>query len=379
MTALRRGLRQRSLKFDSLQGNESPMSPLLNPAATTKLLGSIQANNLALLCGAGLSMPPPSSLMSAVRVARTCYDKYAPTEVLPAALRDDPERLAGHFYASGQFKSVFIRNLVPWNELTGSPNAGHAAVSDFLITRAAHCVLSGNFDTLIENWAAERKILLRGALDGQEAVSFAQSTNPLLKFHGCLVRGQPETLWTQQQLAEPLIQGRLTSCSEWMKLNLPGKDLLVVGFWSDWGYLNQILADAIAGPAAGSVTVVDPLDTAGLQAKAPGLWATLAGMTANFQHVQASGSDVLQELRIEFSKVWLRKFFRLGKPLVEAEGKNVPPGIVEPDATLTVDDLYNLRRDGEGVPYHRRPQKGPIAGCRAGSLRTFAAPQRKRE
>ncbi|HVL69394.1 MAG TPA: hypothetical protein VM364_19205 [Vicinamibacterales bacterium] len=317
----------------------------------------MQANNLVLLCGAGLSVPAPSNLMSAVRVARTCYDKYAPTEVLPVPLRDDPDALAAHFYTSGQFTSVFIGNLVPWNDLTGSPNAGHAAVSDFLITRAAHGALSANFDTLIENWAAENKVLMRGALDGHEAIAFAQSTSPLLKFHGCLVRAQPQTLWTQQQLQDPLIQQRIDSCSAWMNLNLPGKDLLVVGFWSDWGYLNQILANALTGPAAGSVTVVDPLDQAELQVKAPVLWGTLTGLSAQFQHVQASGNDVLEELRIGFSKVWLRKFFQLGKPLIEAQGASCSSDALEPGAELGCDDLYNLRRDAEGVPYHRAAQK----------------------
>jgi hypothetical protein len=299
--------------------------------------------------------------MSAVRVARSCYDKYAPTEVLAAALRDNPDALAGHFFTSGQFTSVFIGNLVPWNDLTGSPNAGHAAVSDFLITRAINGALSANFDTLIENWAAEHKIVLRGALDGQEAVAFAQTTSPLLKFHGCLVRDQTQTLWTQQQLQDPVIQQRIQSCSAWMTLNLPGKDLLVVGFWTDWGYLNGVLADALAGPAAVSVTVVDPLGQAELQQRAPVLWATLTGLSGQFQHIQASGNDVLTELRIGFSKVWLRKFFQLGRPLIEAGGANCSPDALEPAADLAAGDLYNLRRDSEGVPYDRAAQsKEPL-------------------
>jgi hypothetical protein len=30
----------------------------------------------------------------------------------------------------------------------------------------------------------------------------------------------------------------------WMAANLREKDLLVVGFWSDWSYLNAVLAEA---------------------------------------------------------------------------------------------------------------------------------------
>ncbi|OGP59830.1 MAG: hypothetical protein A2162_01570 [Deltaproteobacteria bacterium RBG_13_52_11b] len=317
----------------------------------------MQANNLMLLCGAGLSIPAPSNLMSAVSVARSCYDKYAPIEQLPPALRDDPDALAGHFYTTGQFSSVFIGSLVPWNDLTGPPNAGHAAVSDFLITRAAYGALSANVDTLIENWAADHKIAMIGALDGPEAITSARSTSPLLKFHGCLVKGQSQTLWTQKQLQDPLIRQRIESCCDWMRLNLPGKDLLVVGFWSDWGYLNRVLETALAGREANSVTVIDPLSEAALQQKAPALWATLTGLSAQFHHVQASGNNVLEELRMGFSKVWLRKFFQLGRPFIEAQGARCSPDLLEPSADLDCEALYNLRRDGEGVPYHRAAQK----------------------
>jgi hypothetical protein len=53
-----------------------------------------------------------------------------------------------------------------------------------------------------------------------------------------------------------------------MKLNLPGKDLLVVGFWTDWGYLNDVIAKALAVHGFGSVTVVDPQSAAALETKA---------------------------------------------------------------------------------------------------------------
>jgi hypothetical protein len=93
----------------------------------TRLLGSIEANRLVLLCGAGLSIPGPSRLMSAVQVSRTCYDKYVPISTLPPAMRDDIDQLAAHFYSKGEFESVFIGTLVPWNDLTGESNPGHGS------------------------------------------------------------------------------------------------------------------------------------------------------------------------------------------------------------------------------------------------------------
>ena len=286
------------------------LMPIFDPPNLTRLLGSIEAGHLVVLCGAGLSISPPSNLMSALRVARACYDKWQPTEVLPATLRDDIDGLAGHFHAQGTLKSVFITTLVPWDDLVGEPNEGHAAVADFLICGAARAALSANFDGLIEQWSNRRKVAMRGALDGTEAVQFTR-TRPLLKFHGCFHRQPEETLWTQGQLQEPLIQGRVQSCSAWMKINLPAKDLLIVGLWTDWGYLNDVLANAIAVQGFNSVTVVDPATTADLQQKAPALWNKLSGGTVSFTPIQASGADALEELRTEFSKVWAKKFFQL--------------------------------------------------------------------
>src|ERR1700722_16179089 len=56
----------------------------LNEATRTRLMGSLEANRLVLPCGAGLSIPAPSGLMSAVQVSRRCYDKYESITALPA-------------------------------------------------------------------------------------------------------------------------------------------------------------------------------------------------------------------------------------------------------------------------------------------------------
>ena len=312
-----------------------------------RLLGSIEANRLVLLCGAGLSIPAPSRLMSAVQVSRACYDKYEPVSPLPAAMRDDIDQLAGHFYETGEFESVFIGTLVPWDDLAGESNPGHAAVADFLISGAAVAALSANFDLLIEQWAYRRRVAMRGALDGRAAQNGGGS--PLLKFHGCLHIDRQKTLWTTEQLVDPTIKQRIDTCSDWMKLVLPNKDLLVIGFWTDWGYLNAVLADALSVGGFNSVTVIDLASSTALEAKAPVLWANLSNGTAHFQHIQASGADALAELQIAFSRVWLKKFYALAKPLLEAEGKTYTPIITN----LPIDELYDLRRDAEGIPYDR--------------------------
>ena len=113
----------------------------------TRLLGSIEANRLVLLCGAGLSMPSPSNLMSAVKVSEACYDKYLATKILPAELRQDVDALAGYFYSQSpeEFESLFLGTLVPWNDLVGEPNTGHAAVGDFLLrNRFSGCLIAAS-------------------------------------------------------------------------------------------------------------------------------------------------------------------------------------------------------------------------------------------
>jgi hypothetical protein len=335
----------------------------------TRLLGSIEANRLVLLCGAGLSIPEPSRLMSAVQVSRTCYDKYVPISTLPPAMRDDIDQLAAHFYSTGEFESVFIGKLVPWNDLTGESNPGHAAVGDFLISRAAVAALSANFDLLIEQWAQRRKVAMRGALDGHAAENSGTHESPLVKFHGCLHIDREKTLWTTGQLVDPTITHRVSTCSDWMRLVLPGKDLVVVGFWTDWGYLNSVLASALNTGGFHSVTVVDPADGATLQAKAPTLWAHLTAGTTLFQHIQASGSDALAELQVAFSRVWLKKFYALAKPLLETEGKAYSP--IDPD--LPIEHLYDLRRDAEGTPYDRaaRTKEPPAHAASAAFLQSL--------
>jgi hypothetical protein len=251
---------------------------------------------------------------------------------------------------------VFIP-LVPWEEMLGLPNAGHEAISDMVICRAAHATLSTNYDRMIEAWAQNLKVDLRGALNGQEAIQFSPKSSPLLKFHGCIDRSREQTLWTNKQLADAEMQARIASCSQWMNLHLPAKHLVVVGFWSDWKYLNQIFSDAFTIDNAQSVTVIDKGSEAALQAKAPELWARLNGLSRTFEHVQESGAVVLEELRLEFSRTWARRLYSLGAagaaPSVAGPGTPSPTGPTAPliSPGLNIEALYDLRRDAEGVPY----------------------------
>lgn len=334
----------------------------LSATQRTSLLNAIETDSLVFLCGAGLSMAPPSSLPSAVRIANLCYDKRIAVENLAPVLRDDIEGLAAVFYDRGlrEFDDVFVP-LVPWNELLGMSNDGHAAIADLLTVRAAHSALSANFDRMIEACAQNLKVDLRGALDGQQAQTNSFVSSPLIKIHGCIDQDREKTIWTRKQLADPVIAQRIASCANWMNLNLPGKHLVVVGFWTDWGYLNQVFEDSFTARTARAVTVIDPRPTANLQAKARGLWDKLHALSADFDHIQQSGATVLAELRREFSKSWARRFYALGQPVLDAANAaaaTIPAlaaGAIanpSPDA-LDNESLFDLRRDAEGLPYTR--------------------------
>ena len=324
---------------------------ILSDPTRLRLLAAIEGDTLVFLCGAGLSIPAPSNLLSAQAVAIRCFDKWNTTEALPSNLRDNIDLLAAHFHEAGTFRSPFISRLVPWDDLVGLPNAGHAAIADLLISRAAVAALSANFDTLIERWAELHKVAFQGSLTGEEAVDAAAVRSPLLKFHGCMSLARDLTLWTHRQLEDPLIKPRIESCTRWIRLHLRGKHLVVVGFWSDWGYLNDAIAAAFEESGPSSVTVIDPSTTTELQAKAPTLWAKLTTTSVLFEHISASGADALSELRTEYSRAWARKYYALGEALLHTEGQ--PVTVSNPFDTLGLDALYDLRRDAEGTSHSR--------------------------
>ena len=99
-----------------------------------QLLGSIEADRLVIFAGAGLSMAPPSTVPSALRLARHTAEKYAETTLssVPDGANENLEAQAEFFFANGLLVHLFINRLVDWEPFRRSPNRGHAAVADFL-------------------------------------------------------------------------------------------------------------------------------------------------------------------------------------------------------------------------------------------------------
>ena len=314
-----------------------------------------------------------------------CFDEYQLTidPLIDPALRDNLEALAEHFVGLSTLGSVFIEHLVPWKEFERPPNPGHAAVADFLITKTVVAGLSSNYDKLIERCAWGYGADFRGSLDGDQATVVSHKQSPLLKFHGCSHIDRGSTVWAPSQLHDPIIVDRITKSKIWMAANLRQKDLLVVGFWSDWDYLNGVLGDAVEGLDPLSVTVVDPSTAADLQTKAPGLWALSHKPHVAFSHIQESGADALDELRRAFSESYARQVLAAGRAVFVAK-----TGVACDPTWLTVEGLdgealYDWRRDAEGVPADkpamaRSPQSVDLLGYFHLLLRRAGAVQQPR-
>ena len=329
----------------------------------------MHAARLVVVCGAGLSMAPPSNLPSARRVAALCHDEYRQTVAsnFDPALRGDLQGIAEYFLALNTLQTVFIEAIVPWLQFIGPPNPGHKAIADFLISRVLEAGISTNYDTLIERCGVDYGFDFQSALDGDEAIRHASRQGPLLKLHGCSNRDRLSTIWTPQQISRPPISDRLQKSKGWMSTNLRQKDLLIVGFWSDWHYLNQVFSSALPTLTPISVTVIDQSEGQQLQQKAPDLWDAMNAAGISFHHVQESGADALDELRRAFSGNYLRQVLEAGRDALERQSDaKCDPTWFEVEH-LDSEALYGWRRDAEGVPSgkpatQKQPENSELLG-----------------
>jgi len=135
----------------------------------------------------------------------------------------------------------------------------------------------------------------------------------------------------------------------WLHTHLLDRDVVIVGFWSDWAYLSDILASTIDAVGPRSVYLVDPSSPQDLQAKAPGMWAWANRPGIGFHHERESGAEFLDSLRRRFSQVFLTRTLEEAADTYRTMFGEEPPG---DDNELNGADsraLYALRRDLTGV------------------------------
>ena len=326
-------------------------------------LTSMLNERLALLAGAGLSMAPPSSLPSAAALAQTAKHRYdamygAGAPPIPVGIDDQAE----HFFKRHELASVYFRTLVDQHAFAGPPNVGHSAVADLLLVNAIQTAVTTNVDTLIETAGHYLYGQVGVGIDGHAVAGLSPGVAPLLKIHGCRACDPSNMVWARGQLAVEPVATRVAQSAQWLSVRLLDRDLLVVGFWTDWSYLNEVLAATLNGVNPSRVVVVDPAAAAVLPHKAPALFA-LGNRAANgFHHIQASGADFLAELRLAFSRSFIRQVLHGGAlDYSDRHGEAPNAAWTEPPAADN-ETLWQLRRDLEGrVPNEPAKQLRPSA------------------
>ena len=327
----------------------------MDPNLLAVLLAAIEADNLVIVCGAGLSRTEPSKVPAASELATSCARVFTQATGLPVPDGADTnlELLATFLFGNPDYWRLFLKRLINWGPFMRGPNPGHQAISDLLCCGAVRFAVTTNFDTLIE-FAAESmgEPVFRAALDGDQ-MQERYSHRSLLKLHGCVRKDEERTLWCRRQYDEiggdAVIRDRLESASNWLNINLKGCHILIVGYWSDWPHFNDALSAALATQPLASITLVDIGSDEYLREKTPQLWDVAGQLGDRFKRARISGAEFLAELRKGQSLRFFERVLCESVPVYRdlGGGKENPLPLVPAD--LGTDELYDLRRDICGV------------------------------
>ena len=312
-------------------------------------LDALFAGRLTLLCGAGLSMAAPSLLPSAAVLAQKAKTQYDATyggarPPLPESIDDQ----AQFFFQRNELATVYLSTYIDHDAFASQPNDGHFAAADLLLAGAISTAVSTNVDTLIEVAGNILYGQIGVGVERDQVATLPQSKSPLLKIHGCW-SDPPGTIWARGQIGVEPFHTRITESSAWLSQQLLDRDLVIVGYCTDWDYLNDVLERSITAVTPGHVVVVDTCDSAEFEEKAPALSQLGQRAGKTFCHVRCSGDTFLNQLRIEFSRAFLRRTLHNGRQAYEDQVGTAPnrawlePGSTDPDA------LWRIRRDLEGA------------------------------
>jgi hypothetical protein len=314
---------------------------------------SMQLTNgqLAFLVGAGLSMTGKSPLPSADSLLQLCVQRIEQAfgETPPEEARASLEALCDYLHGMNQLGRLFIHSVVPWAQFkNGEPNDGHLALADFLITRATGAVVSTNYDTRIETAARDLGELDFVALTSADELE-PRNHSRLLKIHGCALRDEATTLWCPAQVDDPPIKQRLEASVKLVPGWLANKDIVILGFWSDWPHMYDTLCHLLAGADPACVYIVNPSPQAELPEKAPALWAWAE--KHHLIHVQMEAEKFLHEMWTRYGVSLLRRAFSLCSVTYEHAFHLAPPPMdAYTDWPSNPMDLFGLRADLLGSP-----------------------------
>ena len=343
--------------------------------ATTR--NSLLADRLSALFGAGLSMAPPSCLPSAASLAESAKETYE-AQFGAAPFGSDIAEQADYFFNRNELATVYLRTLIDKDAFAGPPNSGHVALADLILVGALKTAVTTNIDTMIETAGQNLFGHVESGVDADAMALIPAHVTPLLKIHGCRQSNMATTVWSVLQFGDPAITARLEGNADWLRHRLANRDLLIVGYSTDWDYLNEALNRVMGTVAPARVIIVDPCDGATLEAKAPHLIALGGRASVQFLHVRCSGDLFLDSLRRAFSQSFVRQVLYRGRQEFEdLKGSPPDPTWLEPP-DLTSDAYWQMRRDLEGCGPRRpakesKPTAGPLLGTTLLQLRAAGA------
>lgn len=342
-------------------------------------LDGVMNDRQVVLLGAGLSMAPPSSLPSAWTLAQEAKAKYDMQHgATRPPLSPDIEEQANFFFQRGELSTVYLSNLIDNHAFAGIPNAGHTATADLLLCGALRLGITTNVDTLIETAGHHLLGQVFVGIDGHAAAAAPISVSPLLKIHGCWTIDRANTVWTQSQIATEPIKSRIDHSAEWLAQQLLNRDLLIIGYSTDWLYLNTVLESALGAVNPARILIVDPVASADYIGKAPFLAALGDGCANGNFHLRASGDEFLERLRTEYSRSFVRQALIHGVALYEEVYGDAPSGDLLEAPQISNQEFWQVRRDLLGCePFKpivaRQPHAEPLVGLTILQLRRSGA------
>ncbi len=304
-----------------------------------------------------------SDIPTAAQLSNECFDAYRQkyAQELPEELRNNLEALTEHFYASGQLIGRFIP-LVPWSRFRNTaPNDGHAAIADFLACGAVPLSITANYDTLVEAAASKLGEPDFCAITDADDVNDPRDHSPYLKIHGCALLARKKTVWCKPQIQDEPLSSQIARAETYLRAALNGKDLIFVGFWTDWAYLNDILEATVNQIEPRRIVLVDIAELKVLEEKAPDLWALCQSSNIIFDHVKEPADEFLNELRLAYSSNFMDRLVTMSGQAYEAHFGETPTTAVPGPWPANVPTLYGLRRNltgaGDETPVR---EKNPI-------------------
>ncbi len=295
-------------------------------------------------------MAAPSNIPSAWTVAQRAKAKYdGMFGATQPPLSPKIEEQADHFHALDQLGAMYLSRLVDHNTFSAPPNPGHYAIADFLLTKSMTIALSTNVDALIENAGDRLFGAVVTATTRDAAAALYPEKAPLLKIHGCWKADFQNTIWAPSQLNDPAVKTRIQQCASWATQQLVNRDLIIVGYCTDWDYINELFEECLGAAQPSNVIVVDPGTEADLMKKAPKLFEVGGNTTGGFYHVKVSGADFLTELRKQWSMTFVRRVFTAGNTQLENNGDPRANRTHCEPPEASVEYLWAMRRDMEGA------------------------------